>query len=532
MVDELRCEELTLGNPDTNFATRYMAASAIHARLRQQPQCATRRTLAILEAALLDPSILEQRQALNLCREAANALATVLVACPDKEVTEAALVALRNTMQQGHGATHQAVAVALGSLPAAIGAPPSVKDAAPAIKQVRLEDLIASSGMQLAGPFAAAGRSLIAPLAASNRLLVIKLATADGSESGLWLEAAWCAALRNGLLDCPSDCHIPLPLSVDGCRAFRLEKLPTSVPVPHHQEKLAIAFVTRQDYFLYPNGDVGQKALPAEQCRAVLRRSARLLGWFAARGILHTAPIPLFHNRLQAERRQDNGLYDWQLGGRLDQWLASCRHPNFGASGLRDFEHLEIIKRPGPRLHWYLGMHFFSLLLVAGSCFRFREPGLVGFDRDGRPVDARRLFHAGQLRSCLASIFKGYHEGFAGGADCPPLPFAPEQLASRMIEEMGVDTHMAEVLRVRDQQDMSERQFADFLLVRGFAPAAARQMQRGADDIVIHSGPHLGGFNARISLPELTEASAAMAALCVLDRYLAAPGRRPRGRAC
>jgi hypothetical protein len=43
--------------------------------------------------------------------------------------------------------------------------------------------------------------------------------------------------------------------------------------------------------------------------------------------------------------------------------------------------------------------------------------------------------------------------------------------------------------------------------------------ERGLNDIVIHSGPHLGDFNAPISLPELIESVASMAALCVSGKY-------------
>ena len=69
-------------------------------------------------------------------------------------------------------------------------------------------------------------------------------------------------------------------------------------------------------------------------------------------GIVHTAPIPLFHNRAQAWRREDRGIYEWPRGGRLDRWLSSSRHPNIAASGLRDFEHLASIRRPGRQLYF------------------------------------------------------------------------------------------------------------------------------------------------------------------------------------
>ncbi len=516
---------MTLGNRDTDFATRFMAASALRKRIGQEPHLASRRTLTILSTALTDPSVLAQRQALNLCREAAGALATIFVDGPDAELAEGAVAVLQKSMQQTYGAGRQAVTTALGSLPIALAAPKTTVDPDPPIEKVRFEELVAASGRELDGPITAAGRSLIAPLADSDRLLVVKLARPGDALHGLWREAAWLASLRNILAACPADCHLPQPIRINGSSSFQVEKLPPVGTVALHPQKPAIAFVARQDYFTYPNGDNHQQVLPREQCGEVLQRSAKLLGWLAARGIIHTAPIPLFHNRVQGERRADRGLYDWPLGGRLDQWLASCRHPNFGVSGLRDFEHLETIAIAGPRLHWHLGMHFFSLLLVAASCFRFREPEKIGLDRRGLPVDVRHLFPAGQLLNFIELIFAGYYEGFVGSPGKPPLPFSSEKLEGRMIEEMGVDSHMDELLRVRDQEPLSDGEFRDFLMSRGYTAAAAAQVKRGAADLVLHSGPHLGGFNQRISLPELIEASAAMAAVCVLDRYRATTGR-------
>lgn len=529
MDSELHCDELTLGNRDTDFATRFMAASAMRKRLGQQPQLASHRTLSTLSTALTDPSILAQRQALNLCREAADALATIFIAGPDAELAEGAVSVLQKAMKQTSGASHQAVTAALGSLPLPLDAPKTTLAAGPPIAKVRFGQLVAATGKELGGAITAAGRSLLAPLADSDRLLVVKLARPEDAPQELWQETAWLSNLESILAACPAACHIPQPIRINGSTSFQVAKLPPVRTVALHSQKLAIAFVARRDYFTYPNGDGHQQVLPHEKCGEVLRRSAKLLGWLAARGIIHTAPIPLFHNRVQGERREDGGLYDWPLGGRLDQWLASCRHPNFGVSGLRDFEHLEAITRAGPRLHWLLGMHFFSLLLVAGSCFRFREPDKIGLDREGLPVDVRHLFPAGQLRNFTGLIFAGYYQGFVGSPDNPSVPFCPEKLESRMIEEMGVDTHMEELLRVRDQKPLSDKQFQDFLMTRGYTAVAAEQVKRGAADLVLHTGPHLGGFNQRISLPELIEASAAMAAVCILDRYRVINGQKKTG---
>lgn len=44
-------------------------------------------------------------------------------------------------------------------------------------------------------------------------------------------------------------------------------------------------------------------------------------------------------------------------------------------------------------------------------------------------------------------------------------------------------------------------------------------MQKGEQDIVMNTGPHLGDFNGRISIPELIEAIETMSALCMAGRF-------------
>jgi hypothetical protein len=53
-----------------------------------------------------------------------------------------------------------------------------------------------------------------------------------------------------------------------------------------------------------------------------------------------------------------------------------------------------------------------SLLLVIGSYFRKKDPGLMGKEKDGQPVDARGLFEKGVLMDTIGGIFHNYYEGF------------------------------------------------------------------------------------------------------------------------
>jgi hypothetical protein len=78
---------------------------------------------------------------------------------------------------------------------------------------------------------------------------------------------------------------------------------------------------------------------------------------------------------------------------------------------------------------------------------------------------------------------------------------------------------MEEVLRVVDQREMTDKEFRDFFLQRRYSKEEAGGFAKGVKDITVHTGPHLGGFNERISLPELTECVGAMSALCVVGRH-------------
>jgi len=156
---------------------------------------------------------------------------------------------------------------------------------------------------------------------------------------------------------------------------------------------------------------------------------------------------------------------------------------------------------------------------VAGSYFRNQEAGLVGLDDEGNPVDARHLFDARLFGETVNSIFLNYYEGFTETKFCGPLPMDLDAFVCRLIDEMGVDRHMEEILRVAEQTAMTDTAFFDFLESRGFSEGQIREFEKGRHDIPILTGPHLGGFNQPISVPELIEFTGAVSALCVADRY-------------
>ena len=113
-----------------------------------------------------------------------------------------------------------------------------------------------------------------------------------------------------------------------------------------------------------------------------------------------------------------------------------------------------------------MGAQLLSLFLVAGSYFRMKESQRVGLEPNGRPVDARNLFHKPLLVKIVQGIFEHYYHGFVGKPFEGTLPLDVSGLADRMVDEMGVDRYMEEILRVVDQTEMTKEAFMDFLVER------------------------------------------------------------------
>ncbi|MDH3394291.1 MAG: SidJ-related pseudokinase [Desulfobulbaceae bacterium] len=524
MKDSLQRErqqlEGILRSPRTDFIASFMAVRSLHELLRKRAGLATPQTITTLADLFVNSRLTAERQGLFLFREAAGALLAIFVE-KDGPRGEDAIQVLCDLLRHGSGAPQRAVCETLADLPVAMSVPelPPVLIAERNAPLLSWHDLPYSASV--GGDAVFVGRSLVAPLPEETGVLVVKFARSDDCLNTLSGEAQWLSWLRSDGQAFAGLTEFPRPLLLQGQFLFRLRDLPISPP-PHlslHQQRYAISFIAPVDYYAYLNEP---EDLSADgDLVPLLGRCAKVLGKLAGRGILHDALIPLFHNRVQRDRREDGGYYDWVLGGRLDRWLESCRHPNLGVSGLRDFEHLVLIDSSHRDLYRQLGAHFLSMLLVAASYFRNREPSLRGHLRDGTPVDARHLFDAAIFRQVVEEMYSGYYTGFTGLAAAPQLPFAPERLISRMIDEMGVDHHMEEILRRVDQEQMSDREFVEFLTQRGFSPLRCAQFRRGEEDIELATGPHLGGFNQSISLPELVEAVGGMAAMCVLGRYLA-----------
>ncbi len=507
-------------DPSFDFIATYHAVADLRRLAQKHPGVMDERTVETAARLLVSNDHENARQSYFLFREVAKILTDLAVSPETDGLGATALASLVELLRQTDGSAHRGIAEALGSLPVRITGPRLTIGPISSHPTISWERLIKANGLVSADNPRYVGRSLVASIPQSNRVLVIKLAKQSEPISALANEIRWMEMLKKPdfTVDCRFD--IPTPIRIQNRMVFCITRLPIRPPMESalHPERLAIGFLAHRDYFVYPNDPLMKTPFAKE----ILRRSAFLLGRLAARGIIHDAPIPLFHNRTQRLRREDQGRYQWFRAGRLDQWLESCDFPNFGLSGLRDFEHLATICDHGRNLYRHVCTHFFSLLLVAGSHFRCRDRSRAGIDEKGNPVDARGLFDRDTLKKMIREIFTGYYEGFVETTTVPRPPVDLNRLADRMIEEMGVDRYMTELLRRTDQNALTDEEFSAFLKTRGYDERQIKGLHRGERDILITSGPHLGDFNRQISLPEMIQGTAAMAAVCIAGRFAVA----------
>lgn len=506
----------------SDFTTKYFAVYQLECLAQNHPEIISPETIVTLESLLENPEFSRQRRGFFLFRLAADTLASIIVHSDGGPMADQALSSLKGVLAKTTGHAHRVSAEALGALPFSIKGPDLEQVTAGNIPGVNWYDLLDENGFQLSATAAFMGRSLVAPLAPGNKLLVFKLARAEDSPAILEREALWMEHLHSASYSFPRRFNIPVPIKIHGAYVFNIKDIPVR---PHENIHLnpkchAMGFVADQDYFTYPNDLKEGKPYNDAEFSEVMYRNAWLLGKLTSLGIVHTAPIPLFHNRVQMCRRRDNGLYEWFRAGRLDRWLDSCSYPNIGLTGTRDFEHFISFKGLGRDLYRYIGSHMLSLLLVTGSYFRNKNRSKVGFDKHGKPVDARDLFDRQVFKEIIQGVFLSYYHGFVETKFRGGVPLDFDRLTARMIEEMGVDRYMEEMIRVADQEEMTDEEFRRFLKQRGYPDDKIATLQRGAKDLAIYTGPHLGGFNEDISLPELIESVETMSALCVAGMYL------------
>jgi len=485
---------------------------------------ATGRTVAVLAGLLDSGRHTEQTQAYHLFGSIAGTLATIGYSRDDPGVSRQALQILLPAATGSRGERQRALAETVGTLPVNIKGP-QLRLATAGLPPPRrsLKGILAQMG---AGPSAGSylGRSLVVPLADGDEVAVIKIARRTEDPTGLQQEACWLDYLRASTQLFAEPFIIPRPVQMKSGYLFHPLNLPVLNGRPCDIDPTtatAIAFTVHRDYFVYPNDHRPQARLGYERFHRILERAAILFGELAAGGIVHTAPIPLFHNRVQRRRRDDGGLYEWDRAGRLDRWLQSSRFPNFGPTGLRDFEHLTSLgTRAGRRLYRHIGNQLLSLILVAGSYFRHKAPDSVGLAKDGTPLDVRHLFDRAQFSQLVQTVFNAYHTGFSKGEPQVEMQAEIEALVPALIDQMGVDRHMREILRREDQCRMTTTDFEAYLSQYPVPSGEAAEFEKGQVDIEIHTGPHLGEFNGPISVPELTAFLRSASAAIVAGRFL------------
>ncbi len=487
-----------------DFSAAYMAVQYLATHVRDYPESVTHQTVDALVSVIESDRFASQKQVLFLYGEAADTL-VLLAANRHLPVSSPIIARLLKCLPASSGKRLRAVGQALGKLPVRIKTPDVIVAAQtiPSPQPISLPELLKVLGVCGDESPVWKGRSLIC-MNADIPSGVIKFARSTDDTEALFRESQWLDFLAGK----DDTFCVPEPVSVCGSPLLQVtSKLPPGAHEGLHQG-ICIAFIPCEGYYDYPNEN--NSGRPVDLVKDTFIKSARLLGTLTAMGILHTALIPLFHNRVQQGRRNDNGAYLWEHGGRLDQWLDSCRYPNFARSGLRDFEHL-IQTRSGKDLRHYIGEHLLSFILVMGSCFRNQAPERRGKDMDQSPADTRDLFCPDLFLTLIQEVCKAYFEGLFQSKQLPEAALSTRELVDELIYAMGRDDNMEEMLRVRDQNDMSDEMFEDFLRRRGVLDIPAK----GVDDIILDTGPHLGGFNQTISTPKLIDYLFRYSALCI-----------------
>lgn len=508
--------ENRLINHELGFSAAYMAVKYLRQHIEARPDAVSPQTGRALLALAGSDRFETKKQVLFLYQEAFDALVRIAVAGCSPESGQI-IPRLSEMLAVCRGKRTRALAQALGDLPlpARSHTLPDLGEERPA--RIRFHDLATLLGIPDRMEGAWKGRSLVFRGPDRSRI-TLKFAHSDTNVREIHKEAIWLRHLKAR----PLGTDLPVPLCRDGHVLFRILELPPHL-VPDCgilHGRPAIIYTASAAYYAYPNTPGAAQSLPKVRVLDIFRNCAESLGRLMSQGLVHTALIPLFHNRIQQGRRQDLGVYLWEHGGRLDQWLESCRFPNFAASGIRDLEHLESLDRLRGRngIRHYIGEHMLSFILVMGSYFRNKAPHTWGWDESGRPLDTRELFDADFFRALLTETVYGYCRGFNGRVPGEIQKLDLAGLVDGLIQKMGLDEDMEETLRASDQAEMDSEGFVRFLAERGVT--GVRPDRKGVADITLMTGPHLGGFNRPISMPALIEFLFRFSALCVSDRYL------------
>ncbi len=511
-----------LENPSREFSAAYMDLRNLRGILDRNPDHADMRVVESVAALIMEQRYSNQKMSRLLYRECGKVLSAAGFGCKDPEVSRRSLHLLVQAASSCSGPASIEASGGLGTLPfdtPGHASPPEYEGSCP---EIGLAELAGSAGAK--GDPVFSGRSAVFATEKPDEVFVIKFARAVEEPQSLHLEGEWMDRALSFAGESAVRFDCPRPFRVSSRVLFRVANMNVhnscNLPDNLHESGYAMAYRAHREYFSYPNDHREGCRCSFEEFIEVMGRNCFLLGRMAGQGVMHEAPIPLFHNRVQAMRRTDEGVYQWHLFGRLDRWLESCEYPNFGLSGLRDFEHMQIMKPGKDGFYRCVGSHFLSILLVAGSWFRARDMNVRGLDERGEPIDARHLFDEKRFAEIIRTCFENYHLGFCGRRFNGEIELHIPELVERMIDEMGVDRYMNEFMRVADQNILTDAEFRDYIVSCGVPESEACSIIKGERDVPLITGPHLGDFNRAISLPEIVEWSAMAAGCCIAARSL------------
>ncbi len=492
-----------------SFASHFMTLQNVKELIREHPEKIDVHLIGLIEKILKYKKHDKQKLASILYREAAHLLKEISVITTDITLKDLSLSILKDFSKNILNTSSYPASFALGTLPIKIDGPEIIENNIPDnVYKISQDDIFKKVGFKQ-GKKIILGRSTLFLFNDSNKVLVFKFAKNKNDVKNLLKEIKWILYLKQNAWD--KLFSVPDVIHVKGNFVFSFNN--NSSPF--------ICFLVPKQYFVYPNGLGLKSKVSYQEFLAILEKNAKILGMLMDKGIIHTAVIPLFHNRTQRNRRSDSGVYLWDRGGRLDRWLESSLYPNIGASGIRDFEHIESFSGDNRTLFFrQMGNQILSFILIIGSYFRMQDPSRVGITKDGSITDARDLFSKPLFKKAVDIVIKNYFEGF-NGYKINTIPFQQmDYLVERLIEEMGMDKYMEEIIRVEDQKAMNRKEFEKVLLQYGYTKNQIKEIKKGEKDITIYSGPHLGEFNGRISVPELIEFVAATTALVISSKYL------------
>ncbi|MCP3921536.1 MAG: SidJ-related pseudokinase [Desulfobacterales bacterium] len=456
-----------------------------------------------------------QSKSFFLYREIADILVRILRISKNNKIRKACYEELLKNIRAASGDKLRAIGASCATLPLDIN-PFPVPELENSVTEISLKKFL--NRYKVINKIKWLGRCLL--YRSYDKIVVLKFAKKNDSSESLLKESFWMNFLNENFKT--PDFAVPTPIEICSNYLLSIKNIEIETDFEIHKDNIAIAFETTEDYYIYPNEN--ENGMNEIIFQNIVHQNSKLLGELSGIGLIHTALIPLFHNRVQSNRREDDGLYLWEKGGRLDSWLSSCRYPNFGKSGLRDFEHIETFKDSN-NLYREIGNHFLSFILVIGSFFR--NLGKKGMEKSyklgaygvkNERCDCRDLFDIELFKNIINKIFILYFENFTGVKDSKLN--VDNSFVEKLVSEMGYDKNMDEIIRVVDQKELSQEEFTSMLLYKGLKTEDISRIKKGNKDIVLSTGPHLGSFNGKISVPELTDYLVKASSLCIIGKFL------------